>query len=93
MRKPVVIFDPHHRIFKYLLQVVLEGRFSVGAWVDHLFELLEFGVDVKQVFRQFEVFVFYLFSEVSQISFEVGGFVDDLIEENNVLEFLDVLDF
>jgi hypothetical protein len=54
---------------------------------------LEFGVDVEQVFGKFEVFVFDLFSKVSQVSFKVGGFVDDLIEKNNVLEFLDVLDF
>ena len=31
MRKPVVIFDPHHGIFENLLEVVLEGGFSVGA--------------------------------------------------------------
>ncbi len=58
-----------------------------------MFELLQFGVDVEKVFRQFEVFVFHLFSEVGQVGFEVGGFVDDLIEQNNVLEFLNVLDF
>lgn len=58
-----------------------------------MFELLEFGVDVEEVFREFEVFVFDLFSEVGEVGFEVGGFVDDLIEENDVLEFLDVLDF
>ena len=93
MSQTVILLDPDNWILEDLLQIVFEGGFSVGTGINHLFELFQFGINVEKVLREFEIFGFDFLPQVIQVGFEVRGLVEDFIEQNNILEFLDVLNF